>query len=429
VSRPRVLFLSQCLPYPPHTGVATRTFNILRQLQKAYDVDLVAFYRVNHQRDRPAVDASWKALRGLVSFAAEPTPIPNEHSTLRKLWDHARSVLSGRVYTFYEYDSRAFGRRLRAVLRARTPDVVHLDSLDLHRWLPDLPGVPIACTHHDIESDLLRRRARHLTSAAQRHYFFFQAERVERLERELCPRFALNVMMSEVDARKLRTIAPGAVTVVVPNGTDTDYFQPNGSAPSDGQVAFVGPTSSHPNRDAVEFLLQEIWPRVHSGKQSASLQLIGRSTPGDQARYNAEPGVNAMGQVPDIRPALAEAACCVVPIRIGGGTRIKILDAWAMGKAIVSTSIGCEGLEVVEGENILIRDTAGAFAEAVLQILGDAQLRRRLEHNGRRTAIERYSWTRVGQSLRSAYDRLIGSLATSEREERRHRVAVGLDLS
>jgi glycosyltransferase involved in cell wall biosynthesis len=215
---------------------------------------------------------------------------------------------------------------------------------------------------------------------------------------------------------------------VVPNGTDTDYFQPNGPAPSDGQVAFVGPTSSHPNRDAVEFLLHEIWPRVHAGERSASLQLIGRSTPADQARYNAVPGVNAVGHVPDIRPALAEAVCCVVPIRIGGGTRIKILDAWAMGKAIVSTSIGCEGLEVVDGENMLIRDTAAAFADAVLQILGDVELRRRLEHNGRRTAIERYSWTSVGQSLRSAYDRLIRSLATSEREERRHRVAVGLDL-
>src|SRR5881394_3817927 len=155
--RARVLFLSQCLPYPPHTGVAARTFNILLQLQQSYDVDLVAFYRTTHQPNRRALEASWAALRQVVGSVAEPTPIPGEHSLVRRLWDHGRSLVTGRAYTFFEYDSRAFARRLRRVLRARTPDIVHLDSLDLHRWLPELPGVPITCTHHDIDSDLLRR--------------------------------------------------------------------------------------------------------------------------------------------------------------------------------------------------------------------------------------------------------------------------------
>ncbi|HEV2669530.1 MAG TPA: glycosyltransferase, partial [Gemmatimonadales bacterium] len=276
--RARVLFLSQCLPYPPHTGVAARTFNILTQLQRSYDVDLVAFYRITHQPDRRSRDAAWAALRQVVSSAAEPTPIPGEHSRLRRLWDHARSLVTGRVYTFYEYDSAAFAQRLRSVLRARRPDIVHLDSLDLHRWLPALPAVPIVCTHHDIDSDLLRRRSRQL-GPAERRYFLLQADRSERLARELCPQFAANVMMSEVDARKLQELAPGAATVVVPNGTDTDYFQPHGCtsiAPGGAgeRVAFVGPTlSSYPNRDAVEFLLEEIWPRIRAVGGSTSLQL------------------------------------------------------------------------------------------------------------------------------------------------------------
>jgi len=407
-TRPRVLYLSQSLPYPPHTGAAARIFNILLQLEKAYDVDLVAFYRVKHQPDRHAVGAAWEALKRLGDFVAEPTPIPNEHSALRKLWDHARSLLSGRVYTYYAHESRLFARRLRDALGAHMPDLVHVEGRDLHRSLRNLPSVPIACTHQDIESDLLRRRAHRLTNIAARHYFLLQADRVERLERELCPQFALNVMMSEVDARKLRALAPGAVTVVVPNGTDTDYFQPNGTTPLPGRVTFVGPTASHPNRDALEFLLQDIWPQVLAVDRAASLQLIGRSTPADQARYSLEPGVNAVGHVADLRPLLAEAACCVVPTRIGGGTRLKILDAWAMGKAVVSTSIGCEGLDAVDGENILIRDTPAAFAAAVLAVLGNAQLRERLERNGRRTATQSYSWNSVGQHLRAAYDQLIG---------------------
>ncbi|TMQ13399.1 MAG: glycosyltransferase [Deltaproteobacteria bacterium] len=406
-TRPRVLFLSQCLPYPPHSGVASRTFNILKQLHIGYDVDLVAFSRTSHQPDRAARDAARDALQAVAAFVAEPTPIPNEHSALRRLWDHLRSVFSGRAYTYYEYESGAFSDRLHALLRARSPALVHLDSPDLHRWLPELGEVPVACTHHDIESELLRRRARRLSPGVLGRYLLLQAARIERLERELCPRLALNVMMSEVDAQRLRVLAPGAATVVVPNGTDTEYFQPNGVGSVAGRVAFVGPTYSHPNRDAVEFLLQEIWPKLRAADPSATLHLIGRNTPEDRARYAAEPGVSALGYVPDIRPALAQARCCVVPIRVGGGTRLKILDAWAMGKAVVSTPIGCEGLDAVDGENILIRDAPDAIADALLEVLRDSRLRAHLERNGRRTATETYSWPAVGERIRSAYGELL----------------------
>ncbi|PYO44469.1 MAG: hypothetical protein DMD29_00335 [Gemmatimonadetes bacterium] len=407
-ARPRLLFLAQCFPYPPHSGVASRTFNVLQQLQVAYDIDLVAFSRANHQPDRVARQAAWQGLQRVVAHVAEPTPIPNERSALRKLWDHACSFISGRAYTYYEFQSRPFADHLRAALRARPPDLVHLDSLDLHRWLPELPAVPIACTHHSIESELLRLRASWLTPAVRRRYVLLQADRLERVERELCPRLALNVMMSEVDARRLRDLAPGAATVVVPNGADTEYFQPNGAESVAGRVVFVGPTYSYPNRDAVEFLLQEVWPRVRAADRSASLRLIGHNAPEDRARYDAETGVTSLGYLPDIRPALAEARCCVVPIRIGGGTRLKILDAWAMGKAVVSTSIGCEGLDAVDGENILIRDTPDAIADALLQVLRDARLRAHLGRNARRLATETYSWSVVGQRIRSAYDALLG---------------------
>jgi glycosyltransferase involved in cell wall biosynthesis len=406
-ARPRLLFLAQCLPYPPHSGVAARTYNVLKQLQEAYDIDLVAFYRINHQPNRAALDAAREALGRVADFVADPAPIPNEHSPLRNLWDHMRSVISGRVYTYYEYDSRAFAQRLRAVLRARPPDLVHMDSLDLHRWLPELPEVPIACTHHDIDSELLRSRARRLEHALLRNYLRLQADRSERVARQLCPGFALNIMMSEMDAGRLQTLAPSAATLVVPNGTDTEYFRPNGAKSVPGRVVFVGPTFNFPNKDAVEFLLSDIWPRIRGADRATSLRLIGRNAPADQSRYAAQSGVTPLGHVADVRPALAEANCCVVPIRVGSGTRIKILDAWAMGKAVVSTSIGCEGLDAMDGANILIRDTADDIADAVLEVLSDATLRSRLERNARRTATETYSWNVVGKQIRSAYDELL----------------------
>jgi glycosyltransferase involved in cell wall biosynthesis len=378
---------------------------VLKQLHEAFDVDLVAFYRLNHQADAKARDSARDSLTQVTDFVAEPTPIANEHSVPRQVWDHLRSFSSGRVYTYYEYESRDFAQRLQAVLRARSPDLVHLDSLDLHRWLTELPPVPVVCTHHDIDADLLRLRAGRLRQPLARSYLKLQAARSERLVRELCPTFALNVMMSELDAGRLRALAPGATTFVVPNGTDTEYFHPNGIRPVAGRVVFVGPTYSFPNRDAVEFLLADIWPRTRAAHRAASLQLVGRNAPADAARYAAEAGVT-LGYVPDVRHALGEASCCVVPIRVGGGTRLKILDAWAMGKAVVSTSIGCEGLDAVDGENILIRDTPDAIAQGIAEVLGDSLLRTRLEQNARQTALETYSWRVVGARMRGAYHEL-----------------------
>jgi glycosyltransferase involved in cell wall biosynthesis len=277
----------------------------------------------------------------------------------------------------------------------------------MHRWLTDLPRVPVACTHHNLESQLLRRYAAGLSPAIVRQYVRLQARRLERLERDVCPRLDLNVMVSDIDARGLAAIAPGAVTTVVPNGTDVEFFQPRGDKAISGRVAFVGPTYSFPNRDAVEFFLDEMWPNVRRRTPHASLHLVGRNAAADAARYSSVPDVTPLGHVADIRDPLAQASCCVVPIRIGGGTRLKILDAWAMGKAIVSTAIGCEGLEARDGENILIRDEPDAFAAAVSEVLRDDALRVRLEQNARRTALDVYAWDRVGRRLRDAYDALL----------------------
>ena len=360
--RPHILFLSQCLPYPPHSGVTNRTFNILKQLQREFEITLLAFFRLTHQPSSDALQASQQALGQLLTSVYPPVAIPSQQSTVRRLWDHMRSVGSGRAYTFYEYWSKEFGDQLNWVLSQKQPDLIHIDSIDLHCWLNELPPVPKVCTHHSIESELLRLRAHRIKSRLLGSYILHQANLVEQIEGELCPRLDANVMMSELDAERLRTVAPGSHTIVVPNGVDTDYFTPQKSPPRvPGRVVFLGPTYIFPNHDAVDYLLEEIWPNIRAVERSASLQLIGNSSRSDRERYNSHPGVNCVGLVEDIRPNMADASCSIVPIRVGGGTRLKILDAWAMGKAVVSTSIGCEGLEAIDGKNILIRDTPRSF--------------------------------------------------------------------
>jgi glycosyltransferase involved in cell wall biosynthesis len=402
--RARILFLSQCLPYPPHSGVTARTFNILKQLRVDFAVTLLAFSRKSHQRDTRTRQESERALADLLDQVGTAVPIPAEESGVRRVWDHLRSLITSRPYTFYQYDSEHFRSQLRQALARARFDLVHMDSLDLHRWLGDLESLPIACTHHDIESRLLRLRAQWVGSRLLRRYLLHQAELVERIERTLCPNFSVNLTMSERDAERLRALAPGSQTTVVPNGVDTTYFAPQMHAPvTEGRVVFVGSTHTFPNRDAVAYLLSVLWPLIRRRHPHASLYLIGGGPDSARAQSGAMTGVTVVGRVPDVRPHLAQASCCIVPLRVGSGTRLKILDAWAMGKAVVSTSLGCEGLDAIDGENILVCDDPESFAAAVIEVLTSAALRSRLGDNGRATAEQSYSWEAVGRRLRAAY--------------------------
>lgn len=407
--RSRVLFLSQCLPFPPHSGVTRRTYHILRELQREFDVTLVAFSRRVHQPDAAARSSAGAALRRELFSVMDPVPIKSDYSLPSKFRNHALSVLSREPYILYEYGDRRFGEELQRGLALAKPDMIHLDSMDLYGWLPSLPSLPTTCTHHSVESDLLRLQADHLPNPLARRYLKHQADRVEEVERRQCPRFDINVMTSEVDASRLRALAQGASTAVVPNGVDTDYFAPGGpGAVVPGRVTFLGPTYMFPNRDAVSFFLAEAWPQVRERCPESTFHLVGKNSADEKARFESHPAVTCNGHVPDIRPHLAETAVSIVPIRVGGGTRLKILDAWSMGKAVVSTSVGCEGLETVDGTNILIRDNPSEFAAAVVQVLRHPDLRDRLGREARKTAEERYAWGVVGGKLVGLYRDLIG---------------------
>jgi len=405
--RDSLLVLSQCLPYPPHSGVANRTFNVLLQLQRAFDVHLVAFSRKNHQADAVARETARAALAGHLSRVYEPVPLAGEGSRLQRAGNHLQSLATGRPYTLYEYGSQRFAEILRNAIAAAEPALVHVDSLDLYGWLPALPAQPFAVTHHSVESDLLRSRAQRIGSLPLRSYLRHQAKLVETVERQLCPQLPLNVMMSDNDAEKLRALAPGSRTVTAPNGVDTDYFAPRPGSAQAGRVVFLGPTYMYPNRDAVDWFADGIWGAVRSSVPDARLDLVGKNAPAERARYEQVEGVRCHGYVPDVRPYLAEASCSVVPIRVGGGTRLKILDAWAMGTPVVSTSTGCEGLATADGENILIRDDPREFAAAVVAVLTDSRLRLRLSLGGRATAERSYNWRVIGDTLIAAYQDLI----------------------
>lgn len=403
--RPRLLFLCQTLPYPPNGGANIRTYHVLRLLAREFEIDALCFYRQSYRMDREAVAAG---VEGLRPFArVEPFPIPQESHSGRLLWDHARSLASGRAYTMYAYDSSAFRNRVRELLASRRYAVAHVDSLDLAGYLPMLRGLPTICVHHNLESLLLARRARGERSVWRRAYLGLQARLLARTERVWCPQVALNVVVSDADGRRLKSLAPGAAVSVVPNGVDVTAFRPE-SGREHGLV-FVGGSNWFPNRDSLEYFCQEILPHIRRRCGDVTVRWVGQCTDDDKRHYRDRFGIELTGYVPDVRPLVRDAACYIVPMRVGGGTRLKILDAWAMGKAVVSTSAGSEGLAVADGVNILTRDDPEAFADGVRTVLAEKALRTRLGQGGRETAEQCYSWEVIGDGMLQTYQKLCGT--------------------
>lgn len=403
MSRRHLLFLSQTLPYPPHSGVQSRTFNVLRLLAQAFDITALCFYRWKPGAVQQDVQADVAALREWAD--AEAFPIPHEHRRYRFVWDHLRSVLFSKVYTAFEYESTEFRDRIQESLASKEFDLAHVDSLDLARYMPTLPPIPVVCVHHNVESLLLRRRACTEASLWRRAYLRYQARLTERTERFWCPRVTLNVAVSQRDREILERLADGARFSVVPNGVDVDFYQP--MQRRERGIVFVGGTTWFPNRDALQYFCDAILPLMDSDPLTRPVRWVGAASASERQRFSNRYGIEMTGYVEDIRPFVGDAACYVVPLRVGGGTRLKILDAWAMGKALVSTSIGCEGLRAIDGWNILIRDHPEEFARAVRSVLSDEQLREELGQNARRTVQEHYSWDVIGEPMIRSYRELV----------------------
>lgn len=406
VTRPRLLFLCQCLPFPDDEGVKIRTFNILKRLARDFEVRALCFYR---RAAHPTPERVAAALDGLRPYAdVRAFAIPQEYSRTRAAWDHARSVLMQRVYTRFAYESQEFRRDVDRALTEFQPQLVHMDSLDLSGYLPMIPAsIPVVCVHHNVESALLRRRAGAAVGIKAR-YFGLQSALTEKEERAYMPRVALNVTVSDPDRALFARIAPTAHCITIPNGVDTSEVRPLADA-NDG-IVFVGGATWFPNRDALDHFAGDILPRIRAKLgRDVPVIWVGQASDADREHFARVHGIRLTGYVDHIEPFIEQAACYVVPLRIGGGTRLKILYAWAMQRAIVSTTIGFEGLEGTNGTNILVRDEPDAFADAVVEVITDPSRRRSLAAEGRTLAESRYDWDVITRTMSRDYSALLGA--------------------
>jgi polysaccharide biosynthesis protein PslH len=400
----KVLFLSQIVPYPPHGGVLQRGYNLLRELGRNTRVHLLAFV---HPDVLPTETACRESLGALQKFCetVEYFPLWPKASPVHRVAGLAASALLSRPFSVLAHRSASFRRRVSELIDAKEYDLIHVDTIALAQFVELRQPIATVLTHHNIESQLMERRARAESRLLAKWFLQRETDKLRSYEAAMAPGFDLNLFVSQPDEQTLLERVPGLRTAIVPNGVDVEYFTPAQGQDSPALI-YTGGMNMFANRDAVMFFLNEIWPLIRQQMPAVRFFAVGQDPPKDLLALAARDNqVVVTGYVDDIRPLVRDAAVYVVPLRVGGGTRLKVLDAMAMGKAMVSTSIGCEGLEVVPDEHLLVADRPERFAERTVMLLGDRDRRLALGRAARDLVERRYSWGRVGQQLMQAYHR------------------------
>ncbi len=398
----RVLFLSQIVPYPPHGGVLQRGYNLLRELGREARVHLLAFVHPDVLPTEAALQDSRVALEKFCE-AVEYFPLWPKKSPVHRVAGLAASAFSSSPFSALAHRSAAFQRRVSDLLDLKSFDLIHVDTIALTQFLDGSHSIPTVLTHHNIESQLMERRAGAEKWVFAREFLRRETQKLWSYEVEKVGSFDVNVFVSKADEQTMLERVPGLRTAIVPNGVDVEYFMP-----AQGQdvpaLIYTGGMNMFANRDAVMFFLNDIWPLIRTRVPGVRFYAVGQDPPKElSALAERDPQVVVTGYVTDVRPLVRDASVYVVPLRVGGGTRLKVLDAMAMGKAMVSTSIGCEGLDVRPDEHLLVADTPEEFAGRTVRLLEDKSRRLALGRAARELVERRYSWRTIGGQLLDAY--------------------------
>ncbi len=397
VPRPRslrVLVLDEWVPYPPDTGKRIRTWHLLRRLASRHEIALLCY--------GDSGDEAAAALRAAGISLHTVGPLPNL-GTWRLYLSLAVNLFSRYPYSVSKHYSRGFENCLRRILGDKQFDLVHCEWTPYARFLRAANGLPSLIMAHNVESQIWFRRAEHSPNILHRSFFALQAQKMEAFEQAHLRNAEVVATVTSLDAGQVARWGARSVALVE-NGVDLEEFRPAEGPPVAPELLYLGSLDAFQNLDAVLYLIEEIMPIIAARVPQVSLRIVGRRPPAALQRKVARyPWATLVGEVADVRPHVARAALVVVPLRIGGGSRIKILEAMAMKKTVVSTSVGAEGLAVEDGKHLGIADTPQVFADRVVELLDSPQERLRLGINGRRLVEERYSWDRIAEALESAW--------------------------
>ena len=409
--RLNILYVSQMPASPPRFGAQARMHGLMTELARRHD--LTAVMLVDDEFDIAESRLAMQAYCREVELI--PNPLGRGGHTKRLL--QLRSLVSTRSFERLRVTLPEMQHALDRVLRAKRFDIVNLEftflgGCDLRQAPRGERPPALIVDSHNIDYDLARQYALAGGNLVRRLYAAVNWRKLRREELGTYRDADGVYLCSREDERRLLGEVPGATTVVIPNAANVEYYQPRATdPPPDGRtVVFFGLLSYMPNVDGVIHFVQDIWPHIAASHPPARCKIVGGSPPASLLAL-AGPRIEFTGFVPDLRPHLAEAAAIVVPLRLGGGTRLKIVEAMAMGKAIVSTSLGAEGIEAVPGRDLLIEDQPKAFAGAVNRLLADRGLSARIGQSARQLAERKYAWSAGAQALETFYRQVLARRA------------------
>lgn len=386
-----ILFLSTRSPYPLISGHSLRTYHILKGAAQKHNVTLITFVQLPEHELK---EENLVHLRSLCK-AVYPFKIPTDYSKLKIALGLLMNLFSSKPFVAEKYDVPEVRNKIREILSKEHIDLVHVDMLPLSVYIDEFKDIPKILVNHNVESTRLYRWYQTEPNLVKKTYLGIQYPKLMVFEKSAMEQFDCCVVVSEKDKELLREMGVKNNVVVVPNGTDTTFFKPIGRKKIENSVLWLGHMDVHTNQDAVLYFWREIFPLLQKQYPQVRMTFVGTAPPREIAAAAGRNGnIEVTGFVNDVRPYLDEAAVMVVPLRIGSGTRLKILDAMAMGKAIVSTSVGCEGLKVTNGEDILIADDPGDFVKKVVELLCNEALRCKLSENALKFSQE-YAWERL----------------------------------
>jgi polysaccharide biosynthesis protein PslH len=396
----RILLLTPQRPYPPHQGTTLRNFNLVKQLARRHKICVLTFLEADQDPDNVG------PLSELCEWV-ETVPVPSRHTSLRlrQLLTTRRPDMSWRLW------SPELGKRLARRLKEEPFDVVEIEGIEMAPYLSIVeaarPQPLIIYDAHNAEWILQKRAFLADVTAPARWfaaaYSWVQWHRLRRYEAGILRRVDHTVAMSAPDLVALRDVAPDVPITVIPNGVDLPTYQRFSGTPIYHDILFTGKMDFRPNVDAVLWFGQQVLPLIQQERPGTTFAIVGQRPHPRLDVLRDVPGVTISGYVPDVRPYIAGTTVYVAPLRVGGGTRLKLLEAMVMGKAIVATSVGAEGFPVVDGQELALADEPDLFAEEVLDLLTNPVRRERLARTGQAFARASYSWDVLVPQLERVY--------------------------
>ncbi len=391
----RVLLLTQVLPYPPDSGPKVKTWNVLKYLAQHHEVTLISFVRGDQSAE----------VRHLEKYCRAVHTAPMKRGIWRNLWYMILSFLTNQPFLMIRDDRIAMRRLVDRIASETNFDVVHADQLNMAQYAARVSGVHKILDAHNALWLLYQRLWKTMGFGPKKWLLNRDWRLLKAYEGQICRQFEATLAVSQEDKAALEEASGQPLNIAtIPIAIDTDEVAKVNPQPEANHILHIGTMFWPPNVDGILWFLREIFPLIRAQRPNITFDVVGANPPPEIVAFNKDgSGVNVTGYIVDPAPFLAKTGVMVVPLRSGGGMRVKILNALAQGLPIVSTTIGCEGIAVENGKHLLIADTPEEFAEATLRLLADDQLAGELRCNGRKLIQSTYDYRAACQPLENIY--------------------------